>query len=185
VRVAPTALEGLLLLEPDVHRDARGCFFELWSDSRYAAAGLRRAFAQDNCSSSTRGVLRGLHAQSPRAQAKLVTCLAGEIWDVAVDARPSSSTFGRWDAYVLSAANRRQLYLPEGFLHGFVVLSAEACVHYKASDVYDPATELSIVWDDPDLGIRWPIDAPKLSAKDARAPRLRDVPRARLDGAVA
>jgi dTDP-4-dehydrorhamnose 3,5-epimerase len=183
MNVVPTELPGVVILEPRVFRDDRGYFLETWSRDRYAAAGLPAEFVQDNLSYSTRGVLRGLHYQHPRAQGKLVGVLRGEVYDVAVDIRRGSPTFGRWVGVTLSAENGRQLYVPVGFAHGFVVMGEEALFVYKCTAPYDPGGEGSIVWDDPDLGIRWPLPAgaaPRLSPKDAAAPRLRDVPADRL-----
>ena len=178
--VTETALPGVLLIEPRVFRDARGHFLETYNEARYREAGVDAAFVQDNVSRSARGVLRGLHAQSPNAQGKLVSTLEGEVFDVAVDARWGSPTFGRWVGYALSAENGRQLYVPAGFLHGFVVTSENALFSYKCTDYYAPAAELSVRWDDPDLGIDWPNASPTLAPKDAQAPRLRDVPSERL-----
>lgn len=171
--VRETPLPGLLVVEPVRHGDARGVFAETYHAARYAEAGIRAAFVQDNLSRSSRGTLRGLHAQTPpHAQAKLVQVLDGEVFDVAVDLRRGSPTFGRWHGETLSAENGRQLYLPEGFAHGFVVTSDHALFAYKCSAFYAPEAEVSIAWDDPDLAIRWPVDRPMLSAKDAAAPRL-------------
>jgi dTDP-4-dehydrorhamnose 3,5-epimerase len=180
VNVEKTRLDGLVVTELARFDDERGHLVEIWNSERYAAWGIDVVFQQDSLSSSRRSALRGLHAQNPRAQAKLITCLAGEIWDVSVDLRLDSPTFGQWRAEVLSAENRRQLFIPVGFAHGFVVLSDAATVHYKCSDVYAPDAELSIAWNDPDLAIPWPVSSPLLSPRDANARRLRDVPRERL-----
>jgi len=169
MNVTPTGLEGLLIVSPVVRQDERGYFLETWTHSRYAAHGMPMDMGQDNLSWSRRGVLRGLHYQFPRAQAKLVSVAVGEIFDVAVDIRVGSPTFGRWRGVWLSAENHRQLYVPEGFAHGFCVLSEGALVSYKCSREYDPAGEGAILWSDPDLGIDWPIAAPLLSPKDAAA----------------
>ena len=171
-----TPLAGVLLIEPDAFHDARGFFMETWNCRRYAEHGVRADFVQDNVSHSKRGVLRGLHFQQPNAQAKLITVFDGEIFDVAVDLRDGSPTCGQWTSVVLSAENRRQLYIPEGFAHGFQVLSETAVVSYKCSRYYDPQAEGSIRWDDPDLAIRWPLASPVLSGKDAAAPLLRELP---------
>ncbi len=174
--VRETPLPGLRVVTPVRHADARGDFAETYHAGRYAAAGLDAPFAQDNVSRSVRSTLRGLHAQAPPdAQAKLVTVLAGEIYDVAVDLRVGSPTFGRWHAEVLTDADGRQLYVPEGFAHGFCVTSETAVVIYKVSGRYAPEAEVSIAWDDSDLAIAWPVARPLLSAKDAAAPRLRDL----------
>lgn len=175
MRFVPAGLPGVIVIEPDVHRDARGLFLETYHRRKYEEAGIREVFVQDNHSRSARGTLRGLHAQWRRPQAKLVRVLSGEVFDVAVDVRPGSPTFGRHAAASLSAENFRQVYIPAGFAHGFCVLSDHADVEYKCSELYDPTDELSIAWDDPDLAIPWPLERPTLSAKDASAPRLRDV----------
>ena len=180
MNVQETSLPGVLLLEPRIFRDARGSFLEAWQRDRYAAEGLPRDFVQDNVSRSFRGVVRGLHLQNPQAQGKLVSVLFGEVFDVAVDVRVGSPTFGRWLGATLSAENGRQLFLPEGFAHGFMVTSAEAVFHYKCTRPYSPADELTVRWDDPDLAIEWPAETPVLSDRDAAAPRLRDIPSDRL-----
>lgn len=172
MRITQTELSGILLLEPRVFTDARGCFFESFNQRAWQEqTGLQTVFVQDNQSHSTKGVLRGLHYQlSPSAQGKLVRVLSGEIFDVAVDLRRSSMTFGRWFGMLLSADNRKQLWIPEGFAHGFLVLSESADVLYKTTDYYDPASERSIVWNDQQLGIEWPnAVTPVLSGKDAIA----------------
>ena len=171
-----TELDGVLLIEPDVYSDARGSFQELWHQERYAQAGLPERFVQDNFSRSRRGVLRGLHFQSPRAQGKLVFVLEGEIFDVAVDIRRGLETFGRWLGMTLSAENRRQLYIPPGFAHGFCVTSNEALVMYKCTEIYHASDDRSIRWDDPAISIQWPLAKPILSPKDESAPRLADIP---------
>jgi dTDP-4-dehydrorhamnose 3,5-epimerase len=175
-----TPLPGLLLLEPKVFGDARGFFLESYSRRAFeAAAGRSVDFVQDNHSLSVRNVLRGLHYQLPHPQAKLVRVIRGEVFDVAVDLRRGSPTFGRWAGEVLSAGNRRQLWLPEGLAHGFLVLSDEAEVLYKASDYYHPEAERCIRWDDPELGVAWPLGgaAPIVSAKDSAGLALREAPR--------
>lgn len=176
----PTEIPGVLIVEPRVFRDARGLFFEAWHADRYAQAGLPTTFTQDNVSRSSRGVLRGLHLQNPGPQGKLVTVLDGTVWDVAVDVRLGSPTFGRWTAVELSGETLRQFWLPPGFAHGFVVTSDSALFSYKCTCPYDAATEFGVRFDDPDLGIPWPVAAPILSAKDAALPLLRDVPPDRL-----
>lgn len=176
MRVIETELPGVLVIEPRVHADARGYLFESWSRERYARAGISAAFVQDNVSLSVRGTLRGLHFQWPHAQGKLVQALRGEVFDVAVDIREGSATFGRWVSCYLSDAKRQQLYIPPGFAHGFQVLSDEAVLAYKCTAYYDAGAEGTVAWDDPDLAITWPIADPVLSPKDAAAPRLRDLP---------
>jgi dTDP-4-dehydrorhamnose 3,5-epimerase len=181
MNVIATRLPGVVIVEPRVFRDERGYFLETWSTARYEAAGLPGAFAQDNLSCSSVGVLRGLHYQFPVAQGKLVSVVRGEVFDVAVDIRVGSPTFGQWDGALLSSENARQLYIPEGFAHGFVVVGDEpAYFSYKCTTGYDPAGQCSIAWNDPDLGIDWPTAVPSLSPKDAEAPRLREVPESRL-----
>jgi len=169
-----TPLPGLLLLRPRLIRDARGHFLEIWSRDRYEAAGLPSEFVQDNVSVSARGVVRGLHAQAaPHAQGKLVTVVHGAIFDVAVDARPDSATFGQWYGVELRASAGTQLWIPSGFLHGFQALEENSVVQYKCTAPYHQPAEFSVRWDDPAIGIRWPIEAPMLSAKDSEAPPLR------------
>jgi dTDP-4-dehydrorhamnose 3,5-epimerase len=180
MRVIATRLPGVIIVELPVYRDARGHFLETWRRARYAEAGLPAEFVQDNISYSTRGVLRGLHYQWPHPQGKLLTVLRGEVFDVAVDLRAGSPTFGRWEGVTLSAENARQLYIPEGFAHGFVVTGDDALVSYKATESYRPECDAAIAWDDPALGIAWPVADPTLSAKDRAAPRLADVPAGRL-----
>ena len=175
----PTALAGVLLVEPEVHGDARGHFFEAFNRRALeAAAGRAVDFVQDNQSLSARGVLRGLHYQLPHPQGKLVRALRGEIFDVAVDLRRGSPTFGRWAGERLSGANRRQLWIPEGFAHGFLVLSDEAEVLYKVTGYWHAEAERCIRWDDPDLAVAWPLagEAPRLSGKDAAGQRLAEAP---------
>lgn len=178
----PTRLEGLVLLEPAVHADERGFFVETYARDAYRAAGVDAAFVQDNHSRSTRGILRGLHYQRRPGQAKLVRAARGRIWDVAVDLRPGSPTFGAWEAFELDDAGHRQLFVPVGFAHGFCVLSDVADVTYKVSAPYDAGEERGIAWDDPAIGIAWPVDDPVLSARDRANPRLADVPRHELGG---
>jgi dTDP-4-dehydrorhamnose 3,5-epimerase len=172
VRVIPTKLEGVLILEPRSFGDQRGYFMEIFQATRYAEAGIDRSFVQDNLSFSVRNTLRGLHYQHPNGQAKLVQVVTGEIFDVAVDIRLGSPTFGQWEGVILSAENRRQLFIPEGFAHGFCVLSATAHFLYKCSEYYSPNDEGGIRWDDPDIAISWPIDAPILSDRDRLFPFL-------------
>ena len=180
MNVIETALPGVLILEPRVFRDDRGYFLETWNLARCAGLGLPDRFVQDNLSSSSRGVLRGLHYQNPNGQGKLVSVPRGEVFDVAVDLRTDSPSFGEWVGVKLSDANNRSLYIPPGFAHGFVVLSESATFSYKCTEYYAPACEASLIWDDPDLAIAWPNRSPILSSKDLAAPRLRDVPSDRL-----
>ena len=180
MKVLPTDLPGVLILEPKVFPDARGFFLETYNKEKYAAAGLTLDFVQDNLSFSSRGVLRGLHYQNPHAQGKLVYVLQGEVWDVAVDIRPGSPQFGRWTAVTLSSENKRQFYIPPGFAHGFCVLSDTALFTYKCTDLYHPECDGGIRWDDPELGIAWPMAEPLLSDKDRKQPLLKDVPIGRL-----
>lgn len=179
---AETGLPGVLRLEARSFGDERGYLRVSWSADAYAAAGVRGPFVQDNVSYSRRGVLRGLHLQHPGGQAKLVSVLHGSVFDVAVDVRRGSATFGRWVGEELSAGNRRQLYIPAGFAHGFLVLSDDALVSYKVDAPYRPDAELSLRWDDPALGIVWPDAgvAPQLSPKDASAVTLRELDPLRL-----
>jgi dTDP-4-dehydrorhamnose 3,5-epimerase len=180
MKVSRTSLPGVLLLEPAVFKDERGYLFEQYQARRYAELGVSDAFVQDNVSFSEYGVLRGLHLQHPHDQGKLVTVLLGEVWDVAVDVRVGSPTYGQWAAATLSQDNCHQFFIPEGFAHGFCVMSERALVLYKCTDVYVPAAAMTIAWDDPELGIRWPIREPKLSPTDGAAPRLSEIDRARL-----
>jgi dTDP-4-dehydrorhamnose 3,5-epimerase len=175
--VETTPLPGVLLIKPDVFGDSRGYFLESWNRRRYAEIGLDRDFVQDNQSLSRRGILRGLHFQNPEAQGKLVQVLRGEVFDVAVDIRRGSPTFGQWYGAVLSEENHHQLWVPEGFAHGFCVTSDLALFAYKCTDFYNPKAEFSLRWDDPDLGILWPIENPELSAKDQAGVFLKDFPR--------
>jgi dTDP-4-dehydrorhamnose 3,5-epimerase len=175
MNVVDTALPGVLLIEPTVHRDDRGSFLESFHAERYEAAGITGPFVQDNVSVSRRGVLRGLHFQQPHAQQKLVGVLAGEVFDVAVDVRAGSPTFGRWTSYRLSADNKRQLYVPEGFAHGFLALSDHTVLCYKCSDYYRPDAERVLRWDDPEVAIEWPMHDVILSARDAEAPSLQEL----------
>ena len=174
MKVSHTEIPGPILIEPQSFTDARGSFFESWNRSRYADAGVREAFVQDNVSHSRRGVLRGLHFQDPNAQGKLISVFGGEIYDVAVDIRVESATFGRWVGIHLSAANRAQFYIPPGFAHGFQVVSAEALVGYKCTAYYDPHAERSLLWSDPVLAIDWPLP-PILSEKDRAALTLAEL----------
>jgi dTDP-4-dehydrorhamnose 3,5-epimerase len=176
VKFQTTDLPGVILVEPDVHRDERGFFLESYQAARYRENGIAVDFVQDNHSASIKGTLRGLHIQlPPRAQAKLIRVLDGEIFDVAVDARIGSPTWGRHVSARLSSENHHQLFVPTGFLHGFVVLSERAEVEYKCSQLYAPECELAVRWDDPALGVPWPVEEPLLSPRDRAAPTLEEV----------
>ncbi len=172
MKVTKTKLEGALVFEPKVFGDARGFFMETWNYQRYKEAGLDVKFVQSNLSKSAKGVLRGLHFQNPNPQGKLVQILTGEVYDVAVDIRLGSPTFGQWHGELLSGDNNKQFYIPEGFAHGFCVLSETAIFSYMCTHVYDPKSDYSILWDDPELNIDWPINEPLLSDKDKQAPTL-------------
>jgi dTDP-4-dehydrorhamnose 3,5-epimerase len=172
MNLIPTSLPGVLIIEPRVFRDERGFFLETYHAQRYRDAGLDAAFVQDNHSRSTRGTLRGLHWQAERPQGKLVRVLVGEIYDVAVDIRPDSPTFGKWVGVTLSADNFRQAWIPPGFAHGFCVTSEVAEVEYKCTDFYDPPSERGLIWNDPEVAIAWPIQDPILSERDKKHPRL-------------
>jgi dTDP-4-dehydrorhamnose 3,5-epimerase len=175
VRVVPTEIPEVVVIEPTVHRDPRGFFLESYHLEKYRAAGIAGPYVQDNHSRSVRGTVRGLHLQLREPQGKLVRVVQGEILDVAVDVRRGSPTFGRWVKVPLSAESFRQCYIPPGFAHGFAVLSDVAEVEYKCTAVYNPAGELGIAWDDPAIGIEWPVAAPILSERDRRHPRLHDL----------
>jgi dTDP-4-dehydrorhamnose 3,5-epimerase len=175
MRFSPTALPEVLVVEPDVHRDARGFFLETYRADHYRAGGIEAPFVQDNHSRSAAGTLRGLHLQLRRPQAKLVRVIAGEIFDVAVDVRRGSPTFGRWIGVTLSAENFRQCYIPPGFAHGFCVTSPVAEVEYKCTALYDPASEIGVAWNSPELAIDWPVAAPRLSNRDASLPPLSEL----------
>jgi dTDP-4-dehydrorhamnose 3,5-epimerase len=176
MKVTPLALREVLLIEARAFGDTRGYFMESWQAERYAKAGINGPFVQDNLSLSSQHTLRGLHLQHPHGQGKLVQVLLGEVFDVAVDVRRGSPTFGRWVGERLSADNHMQLYVPPGFAHGFWVLSDKALFAYKCTELYDAPSEFSVCWNDPDLGINWPDGTPQLSEKDTQAPRLRDIP---------
>ena len=175
MRFVETALPGVIRVEPTVHQDHRGFFLETYHREKYAGGGIDALFVQDNHSRSARGILRGLHAQGRRPQGKLVRAVEGAIFDVAVDIRRGSPTFARWVGVELTADNFHQLWVPPGFAHGFCVLSEAAQVEYKCTDLYVPEDELSIAWNDPEIGIEWPVAEPVLSPKDAAAPRLADL----------
>ena len=180
MKIEKTPIPGVILVSPKVHGDDRGYFFEAWSKPRYEEAGIDLPFVQDNFSYSTRGVLRGMHIQNPSPQGKLVSVLKGEVYDVAVDIRRDSPAFGRWFAARLNDHNRDQLYIPPGVAHGFLVTGADALFHYKCTDTYFPGGELTLMWNDPDVGIKWPSQQPTLSAKDQVGIRLKDLPVDRL-----
>jgi dTDP-4-dehydrorhamnose 3,5-epimerase len=167
-------LAGLKLIVPRVFNDERGFFFESYRQELYAPHGIG-PFPQDNDSFSRKGTVRALHFQTSPGQAKLITCVEGEIWDVAVDLRPESPTFMKWESVLLDGKSHKQFYIPKGFAHGFCVLSQTARVHYKVSAPYDPKTECSIRWNDPDLNIRWPIADPILSPRDQTSPFFKEV----------
>ncbi len=176
MKFIPTQIPDVMIVEPDIFRDDRGHFFEAYHAEKYAVGGIDQPFVQDNQSHSIRGTLRGLHAQRLQPQGKLVRALSGEIFDVAVDIRPSSVTFGRWVGAILSAENRHQLWVPAGFAHGFVVLTDTADVLYKCTTLYRRDDEIAIRWNDPEIGIDWPLlSPPLLSPKDAAAPRLAEI----------
>lgn len=171
-----TRLDGVWIIEPRIHRDPRGWFVESWSRRAFAEAGMDVDFVQDNHSKSSRGVLRGLHFQAPpRAQAKLVRCTAGKVWDVVVDLRVSSPTYGRWDGVELDAESQRMVFVPVGFAHGFCVLTESAEIQYKCSNFYAPECSCGLRWNDPSIGIPWPVADPILSDQDRRHPPLAEL----------
>jgi dTDP-4-dehydrorhamnose 3,5-epimerase len=180
MKVMQTDLPGVVVIEPQVHGDARGFFYESYNAQKYKDAGLDLHFVQGNVSRSAHGVLRGLHYQWPNPQGKLVSVLEGEVYDVAVDIRRGSPTFGRWAAAILSAENKRHFWVPEGFAHGFAVLSEFATFSYQCTALYDRAADAAIRWNDGEIAIDWPLSKPLLSEKDERAPLLRDVAPDRL-----
>ncbi|MBI5184813.1 MAG: dTDP-4-dehydrorhamnose 3,5-epimerase [Nitrospinae bacterium] len=185
MKIHETRLSGVILLEPKVFGDPRGFFLETYHQEKYRAVGLHKPFVQDNHSFSRRGALRGLHYQLRHPQGKLIYVLSGEIYDVAVDIRRGSPTFGKWEPFILSAGNKRQLFIPEGFAHGFYVLSEGADVLYKCTDLYDAKEDCGILWSDPGLGIEWPIpegEKPNLSPKDERYPILSEALEDELPG---
>jgi dTDP-4-dehydrorhamnose 3,5-epimerase len=176
LKVIKTELHGVCIIEPTVHGDSRGFFVETFQSERYRRdLGIEQPFVQDNHSRSSRGVLRGLHAQSPYPQGKLVRVATGAVFDVAVDINPSSSTFGKWVGVELTETNHRQLWIPPGYAHGFLVLSETADFEYKCTDYYHPEAEIGVRWDDPDVGIEWPIREPRLSKKDLELPSLAQI----------
>ncbi|MAX18180.1 MAG: dTDP-4-dehydrorhamnose 3,5-epimerase [Nitrospina sp.] len=175
MKASQTELEGVLLIEPTIHIDSRGRFFESYEKEKYRALGIREDFVQDNQSLSNKNVLRGLHYRVDPEQAKLVRVVKGEVFDVVVDIRKGSPTFGEWQSFILSSTNFLQLYVPVGFAHGFCVLSDVAEFLYKVSEYYSAEKEKGILWNDPDIGINWPISNPVLSDKDEGNPRLRNL----------
>jgi dTDP-4-dehydrorhamnose 3,5-epimerase len=181
MRFHETEVPGVILVEPDLYEDDRGFFLETYHEGKYREGGISAAFVQDNHSRSVRGTLRGLHAQHPRAQGKLLRVIEGEIYDVAVDARKGSPSYGRHVSAVLSAENFHQLYIPPGLLHGFCVTSDIAQVEYKCTAVYYKEDELGVLWNDPEIGIEWPIVDPILSEKDRNAPPLSEIQDRLLD----
>ena len=175
MKVSQTELDGVLLIEPTVHHDSRGRFFESYAKEKYRAVGIQEDFVQDNQSLSNKNVLRGLHYRIAPEQSKLVRVVKGEVFDVVVDIRKSSPTFGKWQSFILSDTNHLQLYVPVGFAHGFCVLSDKMEFLYKVSEYYSGEKEKGLIWNDPDIGIDWPISDPILSDKDKSNPRLRSL----------
>ncbi|AIF49388.1 dTDP-4-dehydrorhamnose 3,5-epimerase [Dyella japonica] len=180
MKIQETPLQGALVLEPRVFGDGRGFFYESYNQAAFRDAGIDANFVQANVSRSSKGVLRGLHYQWPSPQGKLVSVLQGEVYDVAVDIRQGSPTFGQWTGVMLSGENHRHFWIPEGFAHGFCVLSEFAIFTYQCTALYDPSADAGVRWNDSDLGIDWPVRNPLLSEKDQKAPLLRDVPSPRL-----
>jgi dTDP-4-dehydrorhamnose 3,5-epimerase len=177
MKITQTTLPGVLIIEPRIFHDGRGFFFETYNSERYSQQGISNEFVQDNLSLSIKSTLRGLHYQHPHPQAKLVQVLSGEAFDVAVDIRTGSPAFGRWIGVTLSSENKKQLYIPKGFAHGFCVLSDTVIFSYKCDDFYTPDCEKGILWSDQGIGIDWPVNAPLLSEKDMNYPDLRDIPK--------
>jgi len=175
IEVEQTKLDGVIIIEPRVFQDERGFFMETFNATDAASAGLPTVYVQDNQSRSSRGVLRGLHYQYPQWQGKLIRVVSGEIFDIAVDIRKGSPTYGEWLGVHLSAANKKQLYVPGGFAHGFAVLSSTADVIYKCTTLYEPNQDCCLMWNDPDIGIEWPVSDPIVSDKDKKGQRFRDL----------
>lgn len=180
MQLIPTRLPGVLEILPKVFSDSRGYFLETFQHQRYQEIGIKQPFVQDNLSYSVKDTLRGLHLQHPHGQGKLVQVIKGEIFDVAVDVRSGSDTFGQWVGALLSETNRKQLYIPEGFAHGFCVTSQDAYVVYKCTEYYSPANEVGVLWSDPFIGIEWPTQAPLLSPKDSQNLPLKEIPPSKL-----
>lgn len=174
MKLQKTTLPGVIIIEPKIFGDSRGFFFESFQSDRYAEHGITRPFVQDNASRSAKGVLRGLHHQQHHTQGKLIYVTRGQVFDVAVDIRFGSPTFGQWTSAILDDVDHRQLYIPPGFAHGFCVLSETADFFYKCTDYYDPTSEITVLWNDPDIGIQWPIKNPMLSDKDKIGKPLKD-----------
>ena len=172
MKIITTSIKGILIIEPVTFRDKRGFFMETYNRNRYNASGINATFVQDNLSCSLKNTVRGLHFQIKHPQAKLIQVITGEIFDVAVDLRPGSATFGKWTGILLSDENRRQVFIPEGFAHGFCVLSEFALFYYKCSDFYAPDDEGGIIWSDQDIGVKWPVENPIISEKDKQYPKL-------------
>ncbi|MGW8325171.1 MAG: dTDP-4-dehydrorhamnose 3,5-epimerase [Desulfobacterales bacterium] len=175
MNIITTPIEGILIIEPKTFKDKRGFFMETYNQDRYNKSGINATFVQDNLSYSMKNTLRGLHFQIKHPQAKLIQVISGKIFDVAVDLRPGFATFGKWTGFHLSGENRRQVFIPEGFAHGFCVLSESALFHYKCSDFYAPDDEGGIIWSDPDIGIEWPVENPIVSEKDKQFRKLSDL----------
>ena len=175
MKITQTQLPGVTLIQSEIHGDARGFFTETYQSQRYREGGIDATFVQDNLSRSERGVLRGLHFQVEKPQGKLVSCPRGSVFDVAVDVDPSSSTFKQYVAVELNEENHLQMWIPPGYAHGFCVLSEVADFHYKCTEFYQPSLERGVFWNDPDIGIRWPVTSPTLSAKDGALPRLAEL----------
>ncbi|WP_461536554.1 dTDP-4-dehydrorhamnose 3,5-epimerase [Spongorhabdus nitratireducens] len=176
MKIIPTRISDLIIIEPKVFGDDRGFFLETFQAKRYREeVGIEYDFVQDNHSRSSSGVLRGLHFQKSKPQGKLVRVVSGEVYDVAVDIRPGSPTFGQWEGVMLSAKNKKQFWVPPGFAHGFVVISDTADFEYKCTDYYDPQDEGSFRWNDPDIAIQWPVESPSLSLKDENAPAFKEL----------
>jgi dTDP-4-dehydrorhamnose 3,5-epimerase len=180
MKTVATDLPGCIIIEPAVFGDARGMFYESWHAKKFADAGINADFVQANVSVSARGVLRGLHYQWPNPQGKLVSVLEGEVYDVAVDIRRGSPTFGQWTGVMLSAENRKSFWIPEGFAHGFAVLSERATFSYLCTALYDREADAGVRWDDPSIGVDWPLSNPELSDKDSKAPLLNEIAPNRL-----
>jgi dTDP-4-dehydrorhamnose 3,5-epimerase len=180
MKTIPTSLPDVFVVEPQVFKDARGYFYESFHQAKYAKLGIHVGFVQTNVSRSAKGVLRGLHYQWPHPQGKLVSVLEGDVYDVAVDIRRGSPTFGQWTGVMLTAENNRHLWIPPGFAHGFCVLSEYATFTYQCTTLYDPVADAAISWNDAAIGIDWPVSEPLISDKDAKAPLLADVPADRL-----